>query len=415
MKAVCRLALHFLIAISAALATGGWCAAGDWPQLFGPNRNGVSTENGLVTGWGKEGPPNLWEYKLGAGFSGPVIAGNRVIAFHRVSDQEVVDCLDTSNAKILWTHSYATHYRDDFGFDEGPRGTPLIAGDRVYTLGAAGTLLCLEFASGKTIWQRSINQEYGVRKGFFGTATSPIIVDNRLLINVGGRDAGIVAFAADTGKELWKSTNDEASYSSPAVATIGGKKLAIFLTREGIVMLQPEDGKVTYSLRWRARNIASVNAATPLILGDHAFFSASYNTGAILFNLRPDKVEEGWKGDEVMSNHYTTCVPYRDFLFGCDGRQEEGARLRCIEWKTGKVRWTKEGFGCANIIVADSKLVIVDENGDLVLAEASADAYRELARATVLSKPARAPIALAEGRLYARDSRKLICLDLRRR
>lgn len=409
-----RLLVRLAIALSAAFGTGGFSAAGDWPQLFGPNRNGVSAETGLATGWDRNGPPRHWERKLGAGFSGPVVAGECLIIFHRVGDHEVVDCLDTSNAKVLWTNSYPTHYRDDFGFDDGPRGTPLVASHRVFTLGAEGTLLCLELATGKKLWQRSVNQEYGVRKGFFGTATSPIVVDNRLLINVGGRDAGIVAFAADTGKELWKATNDEAGYSSPAVANIGDKKLVFFLTREGIVVLQPEDGKVTYSMRWRARNNASVNAATPLILDDHAFFSASYNTGAILLRIRPDKVEEVWQKDELMSNHYTTCVPHRECLFGCDGRQEEGARLRCIEWKTGKVRWTKEGFGCANIIVADGKLLILDENGDLVLADASPDAYRELARATVLSKPVRAPIALAGGRLYARDSRKLVCLDLRR-
>lgn len=389
--------------------------ADDWPQFLGPSRNGVAKETGLVDHWDEKGPPRVWTKKIGAGFSGSVVAGGRVILFHRVGDDEVVESLDAATGQSQWQHAYPSRYRDDFGFDDGPRSTPLVADGRVYTLGAAGMLFCLELSTGKKLWQRSLNEEYQVRKGFFGVATSPFIVDNRLLINVGGRGAGIVAFAAGDGKELWKATSDEASYSSPAAAVVAEKLHVFFLTRDGLVAVEPRQGTVLYRKHWRSRMNASVNAATPIVLENNVFISACYDTGALLLRFRSDGVDEVWKSDEVMSNHYDTCVPWRDLLFGCDGRQEQGVRLRCVEWKTGKVRWTKEGFGCASIILADEKLIILNESGDLILAEPNAEAYREKARAAVLSKPVRAQPALADGRLLARDTKQLICFDLRRK
>ncbi len=390
------------------------CAA-DWPQFLGPNRDGVSAETGLAATWPKAGPPVVWERKVGAGWSGPVVSGGGLILFHRVGDDEVVERLDAATGKEVWRFTYPTTYRDDFGFDEGPRSTPLIAAGRVYTLGAAGDLHCLDFNTGKRIWGRNVEKDYQAKKGFFGVATSPVLEDGVLLINVGGKGAGIVAFAADTGNEVWKATDDAASYSSPVVATIQGKRQAIFFTREGVVSLAPKTGEVYFRVPRRARINASVNAATPLVIGDQLFSSASYNVGATLFQLRDEgPPAEVWKSDEVLSNHYNTSVHHNGFLYGLDGRQEEGARLRCVELKTGKVRWNKERFGCASLVLAEGRLLLLAENGDLVLVEASPESYRELARATVLTKGCRAQIALADGRLYGRDTQKLVCWNVKK-
>src|SRR5262249_51810687 len=146
------------------------------------------------------------------------------IIFHRVGDKEVVECLDAANGKERWKFDYETKYTDDFGFDEGPRSTPLIAGDFVYTLGADGDLHCLKMADGSKVWHRNINKDYQVKKGFFGVGTSPLLEDGMLLVNVGGKEAGIVAFDAANGKEIWKATKDAASYSSPTVATVNGTR-----------------------------------------------------------------------------------------------------------------------------------------------------------------------------------------------
>jgi outer membrane protein assembly factor BamB len=391
------------------LATGRGALADDWPQLFGPSRNGVSPETGLLEGWPKEGPPLLWQRALGAGYSGPVVASDRLIAFHRLGDQEVVECLDGATGEPRWKSAYATAYQDDLGKGDGPRATPLIAGRQVYTLGAEGKLHCLELATGKKLWDRDLNTDYQVRKGFFGVGTTPLLEGRWLLINVGGPGAGIVALDPDSGKEIWRATGHEASYSSPVAATLAGRRLAIFFTRKGIVFLDPETGAVRYSKHFRSRGNASVNAASPVVAGDYVFFSACYGTGAILLKAKSEGFQEVWKNTESMLNHYNTCIAHDGYLYGFDGRQEEGAHLRCIELKTGAVAWTAPYAACGSMILAEGKLVIVNEHGELLLVEATPAAYREKARAAVLGKPCRSPIALANGRFYARDPDKLLC------
>jgi outer membrane protein assembly factor BamB len=388
--------------------------ASDWPQFLGPTRNGVASEGELAASWPQDGPPVVWERRVGRGWSGPVVAGNRLILFHRSGDKEVVECLDAANGKEQWKFDYPTGYVDDFNFDPGPRSTPLIAGDRVYTLGAEGRMHCLELASGNKVWDRALNDDYKVRKGYFGVATSPVLDGDLLLINIGGRDAGIVALHKDTGKEVWRATNHAASYSSPVVATIDGARHAFFFTREGIVSLDPATGKVHFSKRWRSRMDASVNAASPVVVGSEVFFSACYDTGAILLRARKDGFDEIWGNDESLSNHYGTSIYHDGYLFGFHDRQERKAHLRCIEWNTGRVKWTQERFGCGAMIRAGDDLIILSEDGDLVRVEASPKGYKEKARARVLGTGCRAQIALANGRLYARDTQKLVCWELKK-
>jgi outer membrane protein assembly factor BamB len=388
--------------------------AADWPQFLGPTRNGVSTETGLEWNWPPAGPPVLWEKAIGEGYSAPAVAGNRLVVFYRSGGTDLAECLDAASGDAKWKFAYPTTYRDDYGKGDGPRATPLIAGDRVYLLGAAGKLHCLDLASGGKVWERSLAEDYQAAKGFFGVATSPILEGDRLLINIGGKEtsAGIVALDKATGKEVWRATNHEAGYSSPVAASIDGVRHVFFFTREGLVSVDPVNGSVRFSKRWRARQYASVNAATPLVIGDELFLSASYGTGAVLLKVRKDGCDEIWKADEILSNHYSSSVHAGGFLYGCDGRQEEGARLRCVELQSGKVRWNRDRFGCASLLLADGHLIALTENGELVLLDASPEAYRELARVAVLGKECRAPLALANGRLYARDNHKLICWKL---
>jgi outer membrane protein assembly factor BamB len=393
---------------------GSAASAADWPQFLGPNRDSVSPQTGLFEAWPQGGPPVVWQRPIGSGFSGPVVAGGRLVLVHRQGDKEIVACLDAATGKEHWQFAYPSGYRDDFGMDEGPRSTPVIAGNHVYTLGAEGRLHCLDVATGKKIWDRSLNAEYQVPKGFFGVATSPLVEGNLVLVNVGGKQAGIVTFDRDTGKEVWRATNHEASYSSPVAATFNGKRQVIFFTREGIVLLEPRTGAITYSKRWRARMHASVNAATPLVAGDLVFVSACYGTGAILLHIGPDHVEELWKNDEAMSNHYNTCVQNKGYLYGFHGRQEEGARLRCVELKTGKIQWTDDHTGCGSMILVQDQLIVLNEHGQLVLIEATPVSYKEKARAQVLTAPCRSPIALADGLLYGHDSKKLVCWKLKK-
>jgi outer membrane protein assembly factor BamB len=201
---------------------------------------------------------------------------------------------------------------------------PVVADGIVYTFGAEGQLHAIDLAKGTRVWNVDTVQRFGVPKGFFGAAGSPLVEDGRVLANVGGQKAGIVAFEAKTGKVLWTATDDQASYSSPVGATIGGRRYAIFLTRAGLVGVDPATGQVQFQRPWRARMAASVNAATPLVIGDLIFVSAEYGPGAGVFRLDGSTLNQLWASDEALSNHYATSVHRDADSIGFHGRQEFG-------------------------------------------------------------------------------------------
>jgi outer membrane protein assembly factor BamB len=388
----------------------------EWPQHLGPNRDGQSQDTGLVRQWPKGGPAVAWNREVGSGWSGPVIAGDRLVLFHRKGDEEVVDCLNPATGESRWTAKYRSRYVDEFNFDNGPRATPLMAGGRVFTFGADGDLRAWELATGKPIWDRNVNREYEVQKGFFGTASSPILAAGNLLVNVGGKGAAVVAFDPATGKEVWKTGDDPVSYSSPVLAMLGDEEMAIFFTRSGLLAISPRDGRRRLSYPFRPRAHASVNAATPVVSGERVFLSTAYSTGAVLLATKGDKLVEVWQGENILSCHYNTPLLVKGHLYGIDGRQEGGqASLRCVEWDTGKVKWTKEAFGCAGLVHADGLVLACAESGEVVIFDPNPDGYKERGRAAVLDHPVRALPALAGGRLFVRDGKKLVALEVGKR
>lgn len=402
------------------LVTGAPVAADDWPQLLGPARNGVST-GPIAKTWPATGPRVVWRKPVGQGFAGPVVAGGRLILFHRLANEEVVESLDARTGQPQWRHAYPTAYRDDFGFDEGPRAVPVVANGRVYTFGAEGQLHAIDLATGRLVWGVDTARRFGVRKGFFGAAGSPLVEDGRVLANIGGKDggkdAGIVAFNAETGAVLWTATNHEASYSSPVGATFGGQRRAVFFTRDGLVGVDPATGAVAFQRHWRSRTAASVNAATPVVVGDLIFVSATYETGAAVIRVNGSQLTELWSSDEVLSNHYATSVYANGYLYGFHDRQEFNPSFRAVEMKTGAVKWSMDRFRAGSVLLAGDRLLIMRETGELVMAEATPQAFRPIARAQILPATVRALPALADGFLYVRnnDTRDttLVCLDLR--
>ncbi|MBI3417299.1 MAG: PQQ-binding-like beta-propeller repeat protein [Verrucomicrobia bacterium] len=388
-------------------------SASDWPQFLGPTRDGAYSGGNLAKQWPKNGPPVLWKKDVGQGFSGPIVADGKVILFHRVGAQERVECFDAEKGGSLWRFDYPTAYEDTFGFDEGPRGTPAIADGKVFTFGAEGALHCLDFATGKKVWSVDAKKQFKTAKGFFGIACSPLVEGNAVLLNLGGENgAGVAAFDRATGKLLWKATDDEAGYASPTAATLNGQRLALFFTRSGLVACEPASGKTVFQFPWRARMSASVNAATPLVIDDLIFLSASYNAGAALLRVKGASVEKLWSGDDILSNHYVTSVHRNGFLYGFDGRQEQGERLRCVELKTGKVRWSQEDLAAGTVTLAGDLLLVLTERGELIEVAAAPEAFKEVNRAQILSSGVRAYPALANGRLFARSKDKLVCVNL---
>ena len=389
------------------------CSASDWPQFLGPSRDGISAETNLALSWPKEGPKVLWKAKVGAGWSGPVVASNRVVIFHRVGDNEVVEALNATNGARLWRSEYASTYRDDFGFEDGPRATPAIDGNRVFTFGANGFLNAWDFATGTNLWRVDTRQQFHSDKGFFGIVCSPLVEGRAVILNIGGAGAGVVAFDKTNGKVLWKAGDEEASYSSPVAATVAGQRRVFVFARNSLLALEPDAGKLLWEFPWKPRIQASVSAAVPLVMGDQIFISASYGAGAALLRYSETKPEVVWSGDDILSNHYATSVQHGGFLYGFDGRQEQRCHLRCVELKSGKVRWSEDHFGGGSLLVVGDKLLLLTERGELIAAPASPEKFSPTARAQILGVDVRAHPALAHGQFYARDKGTLVCVGLR--
>ena len=389
--------------------------AQDWPQFLGPTRNGKYAGTDLTTVLPKAGPPVVWKKAIGQGFSGPVVFEGKLILFHRVHDKEAVECLDAGTGKEIWRFEYVTRYRDDFGFDEGPRSTPLVANGRVYTFGAEGMLHCLDFATGKKLWSVDTHQQFDVRKGFFGAACSPLAEGRAVLLNIGGsKPSGLVAFDRDTGKVMWAVSRDEASYSSPVAATVGGLRTVFCFTRNGLIGADPSAGSLRFEFPWRARMQASVNAAAPLVAGDSVFISASYQTGAALLQIAGSAIRKVWSSDDVLSNHYASSVAHNGYLYGFHGRQEHGPSLRSVELQTGKVMWSVDSFGSGTVTLVGAHLMVMKEGGELAIAAADPKAFRPVAKAQITPGTVRAYPALAQGRLYVRNENSLVCANLKK-
>jgi outer membrane protein assembly factor BamB len=396
-----------------ALGTG--ITAADWPQFLGPDRNGVYAGPALAEAWPAQGPRVVWRKKVGQGFAAPVVVQNRLILFHRVGGEEIVDSIDARTGADVWRYRYPTAYRDDFGFDEGPRAAPVVADGIIYTFGAEGQLHAVNASSGQRVWSEDTMRRFNVPKGFFGASGSPIVENGRVIANVGGVKGGIVAFDARTGAVQWTATSDQASYSSGVAATFAAGRRAVFLTRNALLGLDPATGAIAFRRNWQARANASVNAATPLVVGDLIFVSAEYGPGAGVLRVDGANLVELWTSDDVLSNHYATSVHRDGILYGYHGRQEFGPSLRAVELRTGKVRWSEERFRAGSITLAGDRLLIVRERGEMILALASPDGFKPIARAQVLPGTVRAYPALSDGYVYLRNDDTLVCIDLRRR
>lgn len=407
----------WVVASLAVLLLSRIAVAEDWPQFLGPSRNAsYEGKAALADQWPATGPPVLWKKKVGEGFSSPVIAGEKLILFHRVEDRNILDCLRRDTGERLWTAGYDTLYADEMHKGNGPRSTPAIADGRVYAFGPDGVLLCVDLESGKELWQVNTRKQFKSAQGFFGRACSPVVDDGLVLLNIGGPQAGIGAFDAKTGALKWQATDHEAGYASPVVATISNTRYAFFFTRTGLVAVNPANGDVYFQHHWRSRQHASVNAASPLVIGDQVFLSSSYQTGALLLAVDDKQPRTIWSGDDILSSQYANVVHKDGYLYGFHGRNDFGdTRLRCVDLKTGKVKWTHDELPAGPILVAGDKLIVLLESGRLMLIAARPDDFVALASAQVLASPTRAHPALADGMLYARDGEQVICIDLRRK
>jgi outer membrane protein assembly factor BamB len=409
--------LKWSAAGAAVLALPKWSMAAraeDWPGLLGPHQNNSSAEKGLFLDWPPEGPPRVWRKRLGRSYSPPVVAEGKLVAFHRLGNQEVVEGVDAKTGESLWDYRYGTAFVDRYGYNGGPRSAPVIDSGRVYTYGAEGTLTCLDLATGKRIWQRALNKELNVPQGFFGVGVSPVIEKDMVLLNVGGPAcAGVVGVERNTGRIAWKTGDQGASYSTPVVCTIRGERMAVFFTQEGLLAVAPDTGKVLHQFSFRSPLHESVSAASPVVVDDTIFLSAAYRVGSIALQVGPDGLRTLWRDKQNLQSHWATSIYHDGCLYGIHGRHEEEAEMRCLDWRTGEVRWASpRGLGRATFIMADGQFIVLGERGDLALVEVNQEKYVEKKRVRLLDYPCWAPPVLANGFLYLRNETVLVCLDL---
>ncbi len=398
----------------------GTAVAGDWPQILGPQRNGVAaSDESLLKSWGTDGPKILWTAGVGDGFAGTAVVGQRVILFDREASRERVRCLDAVTGKTVWEGGTKSAYQGGVSEDKGPRCVPLVVGESVITLGVEGTLRCLKLADGTEVWKRDVTADFRPLEGYFGVGTTPVAYENLIIVNVGGREASIVAFDLSTGETVWKTFTDAASYSSPVIAKFGEKELAIVVTRLHVVGLDPATGKQVFEMDFGARG-PTVNGATPVISGNRVFLSSSYNIGSLLLECDGASASETWRDEEFLATQYATPVASSassSVLYAVDGRQDGGngsASLKCLDIESHKVLWEEPGFDYGSLIRVNKDVLFLTCGGELIRFEDSPQGFRQLSRASVLeptSRGYRLP-AISGGRLFIRDDSTLKALEV---
>lgn len=418
-----RLRYHRTLGVTATLlallatAPGRPARAEDWPHFRGPRFDGISRETGLLKSWPPNGPRQLWKVDLTGGFSSVAVAGGRVFTQTREESQEVVLGLDAATGKELWRHRYPADYGAAPSFTgggrpqsrTGPRATPVVDGDRLYTLGATGILLCLEAQTGKPVWQQNLCTIAGRDVPSHGFSGSPLVIGDRIYVNPGGKAGkSLAALDKKDGRIVWQALDDAIGYSTPLWVEAGDRSHVIFFTGLGAVGVAPKDGRLLWRYPWKTQY--DLNIATPIYADGKIFISSNYGAGGALF--RP--VEQGepetlWK-KLTMQNHFSTSVLYEGHLYGFSE-----TRLRCVDFQTGEVKWDKIGLGRGSLVVADGHLIALGEGGELILAAATPSEYREVSRCQIF--PAQTltwtvPV-VSGGRLFVRHENALVALDLR--
>ena len=411
----------------------------DWPGFLGPQGKSVSTEKGIFIPRAGQKLRVVWQMRTGTGYGMPSISKGRLFQFDRQGDNARLSCYKSETGEFLWQYEYHTEYEDYFGYNNGPRCSPLIDGERVYIYGADGMLCCVRALDGQLVWKVDTRAEFGVVQNFFGVGSTPVIENDLLIAQVGGsppgsgqfptldqkgNGSGVVAFDKYTGKVRYKTTDELASYAGPVLATINGRRWCFVFARGGLIGMEPATGKVEFHYPFRASMLECVNACNPVVVGDQVFISETYGPGGSLLKVKPGGYEVIWtdadrRSRKRMQCHWNTPIYHDGFLYGSSGRHANNAELRCIEWATGKVMWSEPGLTRASLLMVDGYFVCLAEDGQLALVRVNPHKYEEAARLEVrageesgLEYPCWAAPILSHGLLYVRDRSRLICLEL---
>ena len=398
----------FLYCVAASLVAGVSSRAGEWPQWRGPDRNGHAKRERLLKTWAPGEPHRLWSVPIGAGFGSVAVSTGWLYTIYADRRAEYAAAFDSTNGALIWKARLGPLFRDVNG--DGPRSTPTVDSDRVYVLGASGTLAALNARTGAVLWRRHLVKDLRGAVPEFGYASSPLIEQGKVFVPVGGLENALVALDARTGEVAWTTYSGHPGYSSPIAVTLGGTRQIVAFLGDGIVGADPRTGKLLWSWPWRAgRN--EENVATPVLVpGGKLFFSSAHSgLGRLLRIYREPNgfIPELLWESRSLQNHFPSSLYWQGHLYGADGHI-----FRCVDVKTGEEKWAARGFGEGSAILADGHLLILGTDGRLALVEARSDVYTEKGSVQALSGRSYAPPSLANGRLYLRSDRELVAYDV---
>ena len=400
----------FLLTTTAAQAQSS-----DWTQWGGPQRNFKSEAKGLATTWPETGPRRLWQRELGDGYSAIVAEGGTLFTMYRKGDNEVVIALDAATGKTIWEFSYAAPFSSEYDttYGPGPHATPLVAGNMVFTSGATGKLHSLDKKTGKSLWSHDLLKEFQGTVRVNGYSCSPVAYKNEIVMMVGGQSSSLVAFNQKDGAVIWKKHDFKNSTSSPIIINVEGQDQLVAFMYGEVVGVDPVDGNLLWSHPHPVEY--GLNVSMPVWGADNLLFiSSGYDGGSRVLKLtRADKkttVAEVW-AHRLMRVHFTNAIRVGDIVYGSSG-DFGPAPFTAVDVKSGKILWRHRSFPRASFLLADNRFIILDEDGHLLMATATAEGLTVTSKAELLSENAWTAPSLAGTRLYIRDRKNIMALDL---
>lgn len=381
----------------------------DSTNFRGSGRDGRYNEAKVKTDFGAGGLPLVWRQPVGGGYASFVVADGAAYTIEQRRAQEVVAAYDMETGRELWTHGWNAQFRESTG--DGPRATPTWDGGRLYALGGTGELRCLDAKTGKPVWSKNILSDNGASNLRWGMAASPLIVDDKVIVQPGGTSGkSVVAYNKTTGASLWKAMNDEASYTSPMLVTLAGRRQILAVTARRVVGLAPEDGSVLWDYPWS--NSAGINISQPIIAAPNRFFiSAGYGKGASLVEVSAAgdnkfAARAVWENNS-MKNKFNSSVLYEGHVYGLD----EGI-MTCVDVATGERKWKGGRYGYGQVVLAGGNLIVTTEEGEVVFVKPMPAQHTEIARFSALEGKTWNNPAIADGRLLVRNATQMACYKL---
>jgi outer membrane protein assembly factor BamB len=377
-----------------------------WADFRGPNRLGHYDQQPILTAWPEKGLRRLWKQPSGGGYASFSVAHGLAFTIEQRRDREVVAAYDVHTGRERWSNSWKARFEETLGGD-GPRATPVWDEGRLYALGAAGELRCLDASNGKVVWNRNILSENGAANLQWGMAASPLVLDGKVIVLPGGPNGhAVVAYDKLSGKFLWGSLDDQAAYASPVAGTVAGRRQLLLVMAGRAVGVAPEDGKLLWEYPWVTQQ--GINAVEPIVVGpNRVYLSSGYGHGAAVLELTPEgQVRVVWTNNR-MKNKFNGPVLHEGHIYGLD----EGI-LACIDVETGNLKWKGGRYGYGQILLASGHLVVLTEEGDLVLVRAAPDSHHEVARFGALKGKTWNYPAICDGLLLVRNEAEMAAFQI---